>query len=717
MLSCSWKLVALGLGLFIFFLPMQSKAADRDPTEAFQVMANAGIAYLNDSGDCPGVINAGYLIDSLVYFTVIDIRSRDDYLAGHIPGALHSSLGTLIDDLANTIPSDKPYVVTDYSGQTSSQAKMAMELLGYNDAYCLLYGMSAWNTSLDVWTANCSDDLSNPETVNQNGNLIEHEFPNLEGDPGTIVTQRVAATLAAGFKGVNYLDIEDNLDDYFIINYFGEADYEGMGNAGVPGHIPGAFQFTPYASMGMDQMLNNIPTDQPVVVYDWTGHHSIQVVSYLNMLGYEAYSLKFGANALFYSSLTAHKWSPAAMNDFPLEVGDPTEAFQIMAASGADYINNSADCPGHIPAVVLNDNLELYTVIDLRSENNYLEGHIPGAFHSSLGTLIDDLTSTIPSDKPYVVAGYTGQVSSQAKMAMELLGYNDVKNLLFGMSAWNTALDVWTYNCSDDLANPETENQNGNLIEHDFPNLEGDPETIVAQRVAATLAAGFKGVSYAQIADHLEDYFIINYFGEADYLGEGTGGVPGHIPGAFQFTPYASMGMDQMLNNIPTDQLIVVYGWTGQFSIQIVSYLNMLGYEAYSLKFGANSLFYSELLTHKWTTSAMNDFPLEVGNNPAAVPEADRSLVTFLGNHPNPFNPSTTISYRLSESAPTTLRIFDLAGRLVRTLVNAEDQSAERHEFTWRGQNDNGQTVPSGTYIYRLDAGKYAESRRLMLLK
>jgi len=388
-----------------------------------------------------------------------------------------------------------------------------------------------------------------------------------------------------------------------------------------------------------------------------------------------------------------------------------------MAAAGISYINDSASCPGVINAQDLMVDLDYFTVIDIRSEDAYVAGHIPGAFHSSLGTLIDDLVSTIPSNKPYVVADYTGQASSQAKMAMELLGYGDVYSLLFGMSAWNPTLDMWTANCNDFLPNPETTNQNGNLIVNEYPSLAGDPETIVAQRVAATLAAGFKGVYYHDIVDHLEDYFIINYFGEADYLGEGTAGVPGHIPGAFQFTPYASMGIDQMLINIPQDQAVVVYAWTGQHSPQIVAYLNMLGYDARSLKFGANALFHSQLTAHRWSPSQINDFPLEEGNGPSAVPEADLSLVTFLGNHPNPFNPATTISYRLSESTRITLRIYDLAGRLIRTLDHGKEQAAGSHEYSWRGLNDSGQTVPSGAYVYRLEAGRFVQSRRLMLLK
>ena len=121
-----------------------------------------------------------------------------------------------------------------------------------------------------------------------------------------------------GFKGLDYGTLSQNPDQYFIVNYFGEADYEGTGDSGVPGHIPGAFQYTPHASLAIDQMLENIPADMPVIVYCWTGQHSSQITAYLNMLGYEAYSLRFGSNNLFYDDLTAHKWGAGAQHDFPL---------------------------------------------------------------------------------------------------------------------------------------------------------------------------------------------------------------------------------------------------------------------------------------------------------------------------------------------------------------------------------------------------------------
>ena len=462
----------------------------------------------------------------------------------------------------------------------------------------------------------------------------------------------------------------------------------------------------------MDQMLNNIPSDMPVVVYGWTGQHSSAVVTYLNLLGYQAYNLNFGANALFYDSLTTHKWDPNSQGDFELGYGyPPNETFNTIANALLDYVNDSADCPGLIRATDLMDHLEFFTVIDLRSQTSFAEGHIPGAYNSSLATLLDDVGVSIPIDKPLVLVCYSGQVSGHAAIALEMVGYEDTHSLKWGMSSWNSTLDVWSSHIGDELVNPETTGNNGELTMQNFPALSGET---VESRVSTMLASGFKGIDYSLVQEYPDEFFIINYFGEADYLGEGSFGSPGHIPGAYQFTPYASMGIDQMLGNIPTDRPVVVYGWTSQFSSQITAYLNMLGYDAYSLKWGGNGLFHSELLGHNWGPYAMNDFPLE---DLSPVPDADQFLLTHLGNHPNPFNPSTTITFGLKESAPTTLRIYDLTGRLIRTLVNGEVQSAGAHQYVWRGKNDNGQNVASGTYLYRLDAGTSTESRSLMLLK
>ncbi len=94
----------------------------------------------------------------------------------------------------------------------------------------------------------------------------------------------------------------------------------------------------------------------------------------------------------------------------------------------------------------------------------------------------------------------------------------------------------------------------------------------------------------------------------------------------------------------------------------------------------------------------------------------DRSPRLFQ-NHPNPFNPSTTLAFELLESAPIYMRIHALDGRLVRTLRRNVFFDAGRHEMQWNGCDDAGRIQPSGTYFYRLQTGAYSETRPMILIK
>jgi 3-mercaptopyruvate sulfurtransferase SseA len=82
-------------------------------------------------------------------------------------------------------------------------------------------------------------------------------------------------------------------------------------------------------------------------------------------------------------------------DDDPVTPPPAASAFDTMVKAGSDYINNSGDCPGVLNAQDLNDDLASYTVIDIRQPADYADGHIPGAFNSSLGTLLDDLASKL----------------------------------------------------------------------------------------------------------------------------------------------------------------------------------------------------------------------------------------------------------------------------------------------------------------------------------
>jgi beta-glucosidase len=88
----------------------------------------------------------------------------------------------------------------------------------------------------------------------------------------------------------------------------------------------------------------------------------------------------------------------------------------------------------------------------------------------------------------------------------------------------------------------------------------------------------------------------------------------------------------------------------------------------------------------------------------------------LLPNFPNPFNPTTTIEFRLDQAAGIKLAIYALNGSLIRSLIN-EHRPAGTHALTWDGKNDNGNAVASGIYLLRLSGGNHQVQRKIMLIR
>jgi hypothetical protein len=91
--------------------------------------------------------------------------------------------------------------------------------------------------------------------------------------------------------------------------------------------------------------------------------------------------------------------------------------------------------------------------------------------------------------------------------------------------------------------------------------------------------------------------------------------------------------------------------------------------------------------------------------------------LTLYQNQPNPFNPSTTISFYLPEETSVRLEIYDLAGRLVDRLIGGERRDAGSYREAWDGRDARGNPVSSGIYFYRLRAGKEMISKKMVLLR
>jgi Zn-dependent metalloprotease len=106
--------------------------------------------------------------------------------------------------------------------------------------------------------------------------------------------------------------------------------------------------------------------------------------------------------------------------------------------------------------------------------------------------------------------------------------------------------------------------------------------------------------------------------------------------------------------------------------------------------------------------------PTGVVARTAALPPAAFDLQQ---NQPNPFNPSTRITYSLARPSLVKLAVYNSAGKLVRILVPELEQAAGVYEVHWDGRNVAGEPVASGVYLYRLEAGDFVRTRKMLVVK
>jgi hypothetical protein len=92
------------------------------------------------------------------------------------------------------------------------------------------------------------------------------------------------------------------------------------------------------------------------------------------------------------------------------------------------------------------------------------------------------------------------------------------------------------------------------------------------------------------------------------------------------------------------------------------------------------------------------------------------SLCELRQNYPNPFNLATTIEYSLLEKTHVAISIFNILGQRIRTVVD-ETKPRGTYSTSWDGRDTDGEVVPAGVYFYRIQAGDYTESRKMLLLK
>ena len=251
---------------------------------------------------------------------VIDIRTADEFATGHITDAHRVDLPNILTEAAKAT---KPILVVCKTGQTATHAVTLLRLSGYADAAALKWGMSGWNTKLDVWTAGIGSVAAGnanwtTDAAPANLSFASPTITSTDIVPANILKARVALVLSEGFKSITATDVLTDPSKYFINNYFSEADYTAYG------HIKGAYRINPL--LVGEAQVKYLDSSKEVVTYCYTGQTSAAVTAYLRVIGYNAKSLLFGMNKLNNASTawgtSVNQWKSTMSKTLPIVTGN-----------------------------------------------------------------------------------------------------------------------------------------------------------------------------------------------------------------------------------------------------------------------------------------------------------------------------------------------------------------------------------------------------------
>lgn len=274
---------------------------------------------------------------------------------------------------------------------------------------------------------------------------------------------------------------------------------------------------------------------------------------------------------------------------------------------------------------------------------------------------------------------------------------------------------------------------------------------MVAGEVILTFKQNFRNQKYVQdneagvLIDDTAGMITTNY-----NLLDGITGLTGTIAfynNMLQLTPVADPGPATSTNNTivpPTVTIAQINANVASYQARLVRIANAHFVESGTFETGHNYTLEDDTGTIVFRTTFYDaDYigePIPVGNfnvrvlvnqfnqtpqvtaralsDWSGVPNEDNvaTPTLLLGNYPNPFNPSTTISFTTAKAAPVQITIYNLKGQAVRTW-NLETEVGGNHSVQWDGFDDNGLSLSSGVYFYRMFSGAYSSTRKMVLMK
>lgn len=311
-----FKQYAVSLLLILPLLAFTSACSDDDDDDPITPPVNEAellIAELEGTnGDylnttCPSIVKADMVYENVngaKTWYIIDIRAADAFATGHVPGAVNVTMTDIFTHMANVdAASYDKIVIVCYSGQSAAWTTALLRLSGIMNVASMKYGMSSWHPDFDVISSKCSSQYESQFVTSASpAKPNAGSLPTLNTGKSTgaeILADRVSAVHAEGFgaAAVDAATVLASPDQYFIVNYWGEGDYLGLG------HIDGSYQYTPKNDLKLSAALLTLPTDKTVVIYCYTGQTSANVAVILKALGYDAKSLKFGTQGMIWQTM------------------------------------------------------------------------------------------------------------------------------------------------------------------------------------------------------------------------------------------------------------------------------------------------------------------------------------------------------------------------------------------------------------------------------
>lgn len=401
-------MLALALPLAVPFAPVLAQA-DAVIERLEEYNANLPAGY--------GNVSAADLVVELAEnpdLIIVDVRQPEEYAEGHIEGAINIPIRDLAKNLDLLPDLDAPIVVVCGSAWRSPIGMTSLQLLGYTNVRSMSGGMRAW-------------DEDGFATVTEPTEAEAGTAPEVDPDVLAAVDAQLSS-LPQGFGGIKAEDLNVKLVEAppaMLIDVRTPEEW-------AKGYIAGA---THMPLQELMSFVDDLPADKDaeIVIYCGVGHRGNIAATMLRTLGYtNVLNLSGGIGG----------WQSAGL---PLE-GVPEEAGEEEAAAEEFSIEQAladtiAAMPASFNAVRANDlaaqleaNPDL-PLIDVRTPEEYAEGHYEGAINIPLTELTDHLDALPAQDAEFVIYCGSAHRSAMAVFLLNLLGYSNVSSMLGGFKA------------------------------------------------------------------------------------------------------------------------------------------------------------------------------------------------------------------------------------------------------------------------------------------